>query len=197
MSNWSTTRSTSPAQITVTVDGHPAGQATLAEVRRHVHRKAERAATDTTDPGPRVAASGIDYLRLVETRHKDTMPAQAITYAAITNTGGSDTTLTAAGGDTASGGDDTTSGWRGEYRHLQSHYGFTRMPFGRDVPTQSAAPPPRHRGNVARIDWCVHQRELGVITGEVGAGKTVASAALGHLEPSVTRSSTSPTRPSG
>lgn len=96
--------------ITVTVDGHPAGQATLAEVRRHVHRKAERAATDTTDPGPRVAASGIDYLRLVETRHKDTMPAQAITYAAITNTGGSDTTLTAAGGDTATGGDDTTSG---------------------------------------------------------------------------------------
>lgn len=68
---------------------------------------------------------------------------------------------------------------------LQSHYGFTRMPFGRDIPPQALHPHPAHREAIARIDWCVSQRQLGVITGEVGAGKTVAvRAALAQLEPS-------------
>lgn len=57
---------------------------------------------------------------------------------------------------------------------LQNFYSFARMPFGRDL-----APGMLHRHNshaeaVARITWCVDQRALGVITGEVGAGKTVA-----------------------
>ena len=57
---------------------------------------------------------------------------------------------------------------------LQAHWGFTRMPFG-----QSLAPSMLHRHDghaeaVARIGWCVEQHALGVITGEVGAGKTVA-----------------------
>ncbi len=68
---------------------------------------------------------------------------------------------------------------------LQNHYGFTKMPFGRDIPPQALHAHPSHREAVARIDWCVSQRQLGVITGEVGAGKTVAvRAALGQLEPS-------------
>ena len=69
--------------------------------------------------------------------------------------------------------------------HLQSHYGFTRMPFARDIPPQALHPHPSHREAIARIDWCVSQRQLGVISGEVGAGKTVAvRAALAQLEPS-------------
>jgi type II secretory pathway predicted ATPase ExeA len=37
---------------------------------------------------------------------------------------------------------------------------------------------------VARIGWCVSERRIGVITGEVGAGKTVAiRAALSGLDP--------------
>jgi type II secretory pathway predicted ATPase ExeA len=68
---------------------------------------------------------------------------------------------------------------------LQAHYGFTRMPFSRDIPPQGLHPHPGHREAVARIQWCVAQRQLGVITGEVGAGKTVAvRAALAELEPS-------------
>lgn len=68
---------------------------------------------------------------------------------------------------------------------LQAHYGFTRMPFGRDIPPQALLAHPAHREAIARIDWCVSQRQLGVITGEVGAGKTVAvRAALNQLEPS-------------
>jgi type II secretory pathway predicted ATPase ExeA len=57
---------------------------------------------------------------------------------------------------------------------LQSHYGFDRMPFGRNL---APAMLHRHRGHaeaVARICWCVDQHALGVITGEVGSGKTVA-----------------------
>lgn len=66
---------------------------------------------------------------------------------------------------------------------LQAHYGFTRAPFGRDL-----APGMLHRHNshgeaVARITWCVTERTLGVITGEVGVGKTVAvRAALAALD---------------
>lgn len=67
---------------------------------------------------------------------------------------------------------------------LQAHYGFTAMPFTRNIPPQGLHPHPAHREAVARIQWCVAQRQLGVITGEVGAGKTVAvRAALAALEP--------------
>lgn len=69
--------------------------------------------------------------------------------------------------------------------NLQSHYGFTRMPFGRDIPPQALHPHPGHREAIARIQWCISQRQTGVITGEVGAGKTVAvRAALAQLEAS-------------
>ncbi len=68
---------------------------------------------------------------------------------------------------------------------LQTHYGFTAMPFGRNIPVQALHPHPGHREAVARIQWCVDQRQTGVITGEVGAGKTVAvRAALAQLEAS-------------
>ena len=43
---------------------------------------------------------------------------------------------------------------------------------------------PGHGEAVARITWCVDQRAIGVITGEVGAGKTVAiRAATAALDP--------------
>ena len=68
---------------------------------------------------------------------------------------------------------------------LKSHYGFTKTPFGKAL-----APQMLHRHDppaeaVARIDWCISERALGVITGEVGAGKTVAvRAALANLDSS-------------
>ena len=67
---------------------------------------------------------------------------------------------------------------------LQSHFGLTRMPFGRSLAPGMLH---RHRGHaeaVARIGWCVREHALGVLTGEVGAGKTVAArAALADLDP--------------
>ncbi|MGH3504586.1 MAG: AAA family ATPase, partial [Nocardioidaceae bacterium] len=59
------------------------------------------------------------------------------------------------------------------------------MPFGPTIPPQALHPHPAHREAIARIQWCVAQRQTGVITGEVGAGKTVAvRAALADLDPS-------------
>ena len=68
---------------------------------------------------------------------------------------------------------------------LQSHYGFTRTPFGRSLAPQMLHRHGAHAEAVARIGWCVTERALGVITGEVGAGKTVAiRAALAGLDTS-------------
>ena len=68
---------------------------------------------------------------------------------------------------------------------LQAHYGFSRTPFGRDLAPQMLHRHTSHGEAVARIGWCVTERALGVITGEVGAGKTVAvRAALAGLDPS-------------
>jgi type II secretory pathway predicted ATPase ExeA len=66
---------------------------------------------------------------------------------------------------------------------LQAHYGLSRMPFGRDLAPGMLHRHHGHNEAVARITWCVAERGLGVITGEVGAGKTVAvRAALAALD---------------
>jgi type II secretory pathway predicted ATPase ExeA len=71
--------------------------------------------------------------------------------------------------------------------NLQAHYGFTRMPFGRALAPQMLHRHTAHAEAVARIGWCVTERALGVLTGEVGAGKTVAvRAALAGLDTSRT-----------
>jgi type II secretory pathway predicted ATPase ExeA len=63
-------------------------------------------------------------------------------------------------------------------------FGLTRMPFGRDLP-----PSRLHRHAdlgeaAARIAWAVTGKTIGVITGEVGTGKTVAiRAAVAGLDP--------------
>jgi type II secretory pathway predicted ATPase ExeA len=66
---------------------------------------------------------------------------------------------------------------------LQATYGFTRMPFGPALAPQMMHRHGAHAEAVARIDWCISERALGVVTGEVGAGKTVAvRAALANLD---------------
>jgi type II secretory pathway predicted ATPase ExeA len=68
---------------------------------------------------------------------------------------------------------------------LQAHYGFTRMPYGRALAPGMLHRHGSHAEAVARIGWCITERALGVVTGEVGAGKTVAiRAALANLDPS-------------
>jgi type II secretory pathway predicted ATPase ExeA len=67
---------------------------------------------------------------------------------------------------------------------LQGFFGFTRTPFGRDLAPGMLHRHAAHGEAVARIGWCITEHRIGVITGEVGAGKTVAvRAALSALDP--------------
>ena len=67
---------------------------------------------------------------------------------------------------------------------VTGRFGFTRMPFGRDLP-----PARLHRHAdcaeaAARITWAVAGKAIGVITGEVGTGKTAAiRTAVAGLDP--------------
>jgi type II secretory pathway predicted ATPase ExeA len=69
---------------------------------------------------------------------------------------------------------------------LRAHYGFSRLPFGKNLAPQMLF---RHKGHAeatARITWLVSERALGVLTGEVGAGKTVAArAVVAGLDPTL------------
>ena len=77
---------------------------------------------------------------------------------------------------------------------LCKFYGFTRMPFGRDLAPGSLFCSGAHAGAVARLGWCVAERGLGTLTGEVGCGKTVAARRWRRWARRAPRSSTAPTR---
>jgi type II secretory pathway predicted ATPase ExeA len=67
---------------------------------------------------------------------------------------------------------------------LRAYYGFTRTPFGRDLAPGTLHRHAAHDEAAARITWCVGEKALGVLTGEVGVGKTAAArAALAALDP--------------
>ena len=66
-----------------------------------------------------------------------------------------------------------------------SHFGFTRTPFSKTVPASQLCDRSSHQEAVARIRFCIGESLLGVITGEVGVGKTVAvRAATSQRRPS-------------
>jgi type II secretory pathway predicted ATPase ExeA len=66
---------------------------------------------------------------------------------------------------------------------VQSFYGFTRMPFGRDLAAGMLHRHADHAQATARIAYGIDTRGITVITGEVGVGKTVAArAALDRVD---------------
>ena len=68
---------------------------------------------------------------------------------------------------------------------LRAHWGLSRMPFGKDLAPSMLHAHRSHAEAVARISWCIDEQAIGVITGEVGAGKTVAArAAIANLDTS-------------
>jgi len=68
---------------------------------------------------------------------------------------------------------------------LRAHYGFSMMPFGKDLAPNMLHGHRAHQEALARIAWCVTERQIGVISGECGAGKTVAArAAMATLDAS-------------
>lgn len=68
---------------------------------------------------------------------------------------------------------------------LRSHWGFSRNPFSKDLAPSMLHNSARHKEATARISWCITEGAIGVITGEVGAGKTVAiRSTTANLDPS-------------
>jgi len=57
---------------------------------------------------------------------------------------------------------------------LRAHYGFTRTPFSKELAPGMLYRSKAHAESVARLAWLIAERACGVLTGEVGAGKTVA-----------------------
>jgi len=65
-----------------------------------------------------------------------------------------------------------------------THFGFTKLPFSKTVSAKDLLDRASHQEAVARIRFCIAESLLGVITGEVGVGKTVAlRAAISQLDP--------------
>lgn len=58
--------------------------------------------------------------------------------------------------------------------NIRAHFGFTRMPFGKDLAPGMLHNHKAHAEAVARISWCIAESAVGLVTGEVGSGKTVA-----------------------
>jgi type II secretory pathway predicted ATPase ExeA len=65
-----------------------------------------------------------------------------------------------------------------------THFGFTRTPFSKSIPAKDLLERASHQEAVARIRFCIAESSLGVVTGEVGVGKTVAArTAVAGLDP--------------
>jgi type II secretory pathway predicted ATPase ExeA len=65
-----------------------------------------------------------------------------------------------------------------------AHFGLKKMPFGKSIAAKDLFGRVAHQEAVARIGFCVVESALGVLTGDVGAGKTVAvRAAVAGLDP--------------
>ena len=61
---------------------------------------------------------------------------------------------------------------------LQEFYGFTRMPFSKTIPTPELFACRDQQELAARLSFLVHDRGLGLVTGEVGCGKSTAVRAF-------------------
>jgi len=68
---------------------------------------------------------------------------------------------------------------------LRAHWGLSKTPFTKELATSMLFASAAHQEAVARVGWIISERALGVVCGEVGAGKTVAArAATGMLDAS-------------
>jgi type II secretory pathway predicted ATPase ExeA len=65
------------------------------------------------------------------------------------------------------------------------YYGFSRTPFSKRLAVSQILGRPGHLEAAARIRWIIDEHTIGVITGEVGVGKTLAArAAVADLDAS-------------
>jgi type II secretory pathway predicted ATPase ExeA len=60
----------------------------------------------------------------------------------------------------------------------ESYYGLSKTPFSKDIAPSALFTHPGHDEVVARLSYLVKQNSIGVLTAEVGCGKSVALRAL-------------------
>jgi len=65
-----------------------------------------------------------------------------------------------------------------------AHHQLDHMPFGPDIPTRYLAESRTHLEATARLGWAITNKEISVLTGDVGCGKTVAlRSCVARLDP--------------
>jgi type II secretory pathway predicted ATPase ExeA len=57
---------------------------------------------------------------------------------------------------------------------FQTYYGFTRLPFAKDIPPADLFPAEGQQELCARLTYLTQQRGMGLVTGETGCGKSTA-----------------------
>jgi type II secretory pathway predicted ATPase ExeA len=60
----------------------------------------------------------------------------------------------------------------------ESFFGFEQRPFGKTPNPAYLYESPQHREALARLEYAVEEKELALLTGDVGSGKTTLSRAL-------------------
>ena len=61
---------------------------------------------------------------------------------------------------------------------FEEHFGFTSKPFGKTPDPAFLYESPQHKEALARLEYAVDEKELALLTGDVGSGKTTLSRAL-------------------
>lgn len=61
---------------------------------------------------------------------------------------------------------------------FEEHFGFTTKPFGKTPDPAFLYESPQHKEALARLEYAVEEKELALLVGDVGSGKTTLSRAL-------------------
>src|SRR2546426_12451420 len=61
---------------------------------------------------------------------------------------------------------------------FEEFFGFTTKPFGKTPDPAFLYESPQHKEALARLEYAVEEKELAVLVGEIGSGKTTLSRAL-------------------
>src|SRR5207244_8865795 len=61
---------------------------------------------------------------------------------------------------------------------FEEFFGFTTKPFGKTPDPSFLYESPQHREALARLEYAVEEKELALLVGDIGSGKTTLSRAL-------------------
>ncbi len=59
---------------------------------------------------------------------------------------------------------------------IKEFFGFTHIPFTKEISTDFVFPSEQHKELTARLKYAIENRYFSLVTGEIGAGKSTATA---------------------